>query len=81
MSPNNGNLFTGVLRTRLLNNPFASCFFINFDFLQTHTAHFDDNLVLPFLVFNTFGSKFSLFFLHFKQIVHFKENVNIFYND
>ena len=46
MSPNDGILFNGVLRPRLLNNPFASCFFINLDFLLPHTTHFDDNIDL-----------------------------------
>ena len=31
MSPNNGILLNGVLRLKLLNNPFASCSFINLD--------------------------------------------------
>ena len=33
MSSNNGILFDGVFRPRILNNPFASCSFINIDFL------------------------------------------------
>ena len=52
---------------KLLNNPLASCSFINLDFVLPHTAHFDDIIVLPFLVFNTFRSIFSVLFLHFKQ--------------
>ena len=32
ISPNSGILLKGVLRPRLLNNHFASCFLINFDF-------------------------------------------------
>ena len=75
MSPNNGILFSGVLRPRLLNNPFAYCFFINLDFLLPHTAHFDDNIVLPLLVFETLGFILSVFFLLFKQYV------DMFYND
>ena len=67
MSPNNGILLNGVLRLKLLNNPFASCSFINPDFLLPHTAHFDDNIVVSFLVFNTFKSTFSVFLSHFKQ--------------
>ena len=74
MSPNNGILLNGVLRPKLLNIPFASYSFINLDFFLLHTAHFDDNTVLPCLVFNTFESTFLVFFLHFKQYV------NIFYN-
>ena len=49
---NPGILFNGVLiANKLLNNPFASCSFINLDFLLPHTAHFHDNTNLPFLVF------------------------------
>ena len=48
MSPNNGILLNGVLRRRLINNPFASCSFINLDFLLPHTTHFDNYIVLPF---------------------------------
>ena len=47
MSPYNGILFNGVLRPKLLNISFASCSFINLDFLLEYTAHFDDNIVLP----------------------------------
>ena len=46
MSPNNGILYNGVLRLKLLNIPVASCSFINHDFLLLHTAHFDDSIVL-----------------------------------
>ena len=55
MSPNNGILLSGVLKPKLLNNPFHFCSFTNLDFLLLHTAHFDDNIVLPFLVFNIFN--------------------------
>ena len=58
MSPSNGILLKGVLIPKLLNNPSASCSFINFDFLLPHTAHFDDNTNLPFLVFLNVGSIF-----------------------
>ena len=68
MPLNNGILFNGVLRPRLDNNPSASCFFINFEFLLPHTAHFDDNIVLPFFVFNTFQFTFSVFFCTLKNI-------------
>ena len=60
MSPNNGILLIGVLRPKLLNNLFASCSFIKFDFLLPHTAHFDNNVVLSFLVFKTFEFTFSV---------------------
>ena len=60
ISPSNGTLLNGVLRLKLLNIPFASCFLINFDFLLSHTAHFDNNIVLPLLVFETLGFMFSV---------------------
>ena len=66
-SSNKGILLKGVLIPRLLNNPFASCFLINFDFLEPHIAHFDNIIVLPLLVAETFRSILSVFFLHFKQ--------------
>ena len=61
VSPNNGILLKGVLIPRLLNNPFASCSLINFDFLALHIAHFDDNIVLPFIAFETTGLVLSVF--------------------
>ena len=61
MSSNNEILFNGVLRPKLLNNPFASFSFINLDFLLSHAAHFDNNIVLPFFVFITFEFTFYLF--------------------
>ena len=62
MSPNNGILLNGVLRPRILDNPFVSCSFINLDFLLPHTAHFDNNIVLPLVVFRTFRYILSVFF-------------------
>ena len=73
--PSNEILLRRVLIPKLLNNPFASCSFINLDFLLPHIAHFDDDIDLPFLVFNTFELTYSVFFLHFKKYV------NMFYND
>ena len=89
MSPNNGILFNSVLRPKLLNNSFASCFFINFDFLLLHKAHFDNNIVLQFSIFKTFESTFFqstffffVFFLFFFCFfLQFKQYVNMFYND
>ena len=70
-SPNNGILLNVNLISRLLSNPFASCFLMNFDFLEPHIAHFDNIIFLPLLVTRTFGSILSVFvfffFLHFKQ--------------
>ena len=66
-SPNNGILLNGVLIPKLLNNPSASCSFINLDFLLPQIAHFDDSINLPFLVFIVFASLFYVFFPHFQQ--------------
>ena len=60
MSPNNGIFLKGVLILRLLNNPFACCHLINFDFLAPHIGHFDDIIVLSLLVFETTGLMFTL---------------------
>ena len=62
MSSNNGILPNGILRPKLLNNSYASCFFINLVFLPLLTAHFDDNNAILFLVFNNFEFTFSVFF-------------------
>ena len=62
---NKGTLFKGVLILSLLNNPFASRFLINFDFLLPHIAHFDNITVLPLLVAKTFGLMLSVFFFFF----------------
>ena len=42
MSPNISTLLKVALIPNLLNNPFASCFLTNLDFLPPHTAHFDN---------------------------------------
>ena len=42
-------------------------FLINLDFLLPHITLFDNNIVLPLPVFETFGYMFFVFFLHFKQ--------------
>ena len=57
----------GFLIPKLLNNPLASCFLINFDFLVSHTTYFDESIFPPFFVFTTFGFLLSVIFLHFKQ--------------
>ena len=59
-SPNIGILLKGVLIPKLLNNPFASCFLIHFEFLEQHIAHFHNIIVLPLLVAETFGLMFSV---------------------
>ena len=51
----------------LLNNPLASCSLINFNFLLSHTEHFDKKIILQFLVFKTFRFLYSVFFLYLKQ--------------
>ena len=65
MSPNYEISLNRVLRPKLLNNPFASWFFINHDFLVPHTARFDNKNGLPFLV----------------SFLHFKQYVNMFYDE
>ena len=67
MSPNTGILFNGVLKPKLLNNPFASCCLINFYFLLPHIAHVDKIIALPLVVLETFGFILSVFLLHLKQ--------------
>ena len=48
---------------KLLNIPLDCCSLVNFDFLLLHTAHFDKSIILlPFLVFTTFGFLLSVFF-------------------
>ena len=81
MSPNNGILFNGVLIPKLLNNTFACCSLINFDFLLPHMAHFDKIIVLPLIVFETFGfilSVFPFFYTLNSKIGLFLYNINIF---
>ena len=63
ISPNTGILLKGVLIPRLFNLPLVSCFLINFDFLLSHIAHFDNIIVLPLLVFKNLGIyAFSILF-------------------
>ena len=69
MSHNNWTLLNGVLTPKLLNNPFASCSFINLDFLLLHTGYFDYNIGVHFLFSKNFKSAFSVCLLHFKQYV------------
>ena len=52
----------GVFIHKLLNNPIASCYLINFNFLQSHIAHPDKTIILPFFVLRTFGFLVSGFF-------------------
>ena len=68
MLPSNGILFNGVLIPKLLNNSFASCFFVNLDFLLPHTTHLDNNIGLPFYVFKTFESTLSVSFSHLNNM-------------
>ena len=69
MSPSNGILFNGVLIPKLLNNPFACCSLINYDFLLPHIAHFDKIIVLPLVVFETFGFMLSVFFYTLNNMI------------
>ena len=61
---NNGILFNGVLRPKLIHIPISSCFLINLDFLRPHIAHFDNIIVLPLLVFETLGFLYFLYFFY-----------------
>ena len=58
MLPNNGILLNGGLRLNYL----IFILILALDLLLLNTAHFDDSTVLPFFVFNTFESIFSVFF-------------------
>ena len=62
---NNAILANSVLIPKLLKNPFASYSFINLDFLQPETTHFDDKVNLPFLVFIILYLYFSYVFFFF----------------
>ena len=71
MSSNIGNLLNGVLIPNLLNNPFASCFLINLDFLPPHIAHFDNIIILPLVVLETCGSMFLYVFYILNNTIPF----------
>ena len=60
-------LLKGAFILKLLNNPLASYCLINFDFVLSHTAHFDRSIIPPFLFVATFGFLLSVFFLNFTQ--------------
>ena len=65
ISPNISTLVNVVLVPKLLNNPFAFLFLINFDFLLPHMAHFDNIIALLLLLLEIFGSIFLVFFVFF----------------
>ena len=54
--------FNHYFPANLFNNSLASCSLINIDFLLSFIAGFDKSIVLPFLVFTTFGFLLSAFF-------------------
>ena len=54
---------TCVSRPKILNIPLASYFLINLNFLVPHKAHFDNNIALLLLVFESLGFMFSVFFI------------------
>ena len=62
-----GTLLNDVLTPKLLNSPFATWSLINLKFLLPHTAHFDNIVFLPLLVFETLGFMFSVSFQDFNQ--------------
>ena len=51
-----------VFRPKLVNVPLNSCFLTNLAFLLSHMPHFDDIIVLPLILFATFGFILSLCF-------------------
>ena len=61
--PNKEILVKGVFVPKLLNNPIASYALKNFDFLLSHTAHFDKSIIVPFFVLKIL----YFYFLNFKQ--------------
>ena len=63
---------------KLLNNPFACCSLINFDFLLPHIAHFDKIIFLPLVVFKTFVFMLSVFYTLNNMITLFFYNTGIF---
>ena len=63
ISSNNGILLNGVLRAKFFNIPLASYFLINLELLLLHIAHFDNIIVLSFLVFETLGFMLLLLLL------------------
>ena len=69
MSPNIGNLLKGVLIPNLLNNPFASCFLINLDFLLPHIAHFDNIIILLLLTVKRVDLYFLYVFYILKNMI------------
>ena len=76
-SPNIGILLNGVLKHNYLIILLLLVFLINLDFLLPHIAHFDNNIALPLLVFETTGSIFSVFFFFF--FYTFKNKMVLFY--
>ena len=52
---------------KVLNNQLVSFSLISFDFLLSHTSHFDKSNILLFFVFTNVGLLLSVFFLHFQQ--------------
>ena len=67
ISLNNGILLKEFQITNWLSNRLASCSLRNLHFLLAHTAHLENSMIVPFLVF--LASVFSMFafFLHYKQ--------------
>ena len=65
ISSNNGILLNCVLRAKFFNIPLASYFLINLELLLLHIAHFDNIIVLSFLVFETLGFMLLLLLLLF----------------
>ena len=66
--PNKGILFKGAFVPKLFNNLIASCCLIHFDFLLSHTTHFNaTHYFFVFLSLQPLGFLLSIFFLQLKQ--------------
>ena len=57
-----------LIPLNLLNNPLAFCSLINLEFLLPQTSEFDESIILPFLIFSTFGFLFPVFFSAFQSV-------------
>ena len=78
---NNGILLKGVLISKLLNRPFASCSFKNLDFLIPQTDHFHciTNLLIFVLTILGFFSIFSTLYAISLHFIIIKLIVNLFF--
>ena len=61
-------LFKGAFDPMVFNNSLPSYFLINLNFLQSHTAHFDNSISFTLFAFAIFAFLLSVFF-HYHNIV------------